>query len=601
MTTPIPSFPVIPHRLMSESDFANAGDDLLGRFPAFVAALNAFGPEMEAVGEIAQQALAAGLAGAANNATLASQKAEEAGISANQATNAAQLAQEAAESIAMGPVASINGQGGHVTLKSVGGLSLLGEGDIPLGAGNAAVQTISADLALTYQSAKVQSISATAENLCIILPNATTLPKGGVLFVLENPGVIPLGVRDFTGAFKTVIQPGQIAVCYLKDNSTAAGVWAFGSEKGGDLGGVLSHMATAVLNQSSAPNDMSVIHLTDTTAVFLATNGTTTLYAYVLIIDGTSISVGAQNAFTVIYTGGVPKAIRLNDTQLLVTYPDTSSTTAIDVLTVFDGMVALGTPVQVSLSYQPHAIYARAVARLSDTQAVVAGANTGGNATYIAVVTVTDTTCAVGSWVQEASVTSVNYPELVVVAPTLCMLAFSYGTTSSRIRYYSISGTTLVSGTYLAPTQLNAGLQTPVAFMKLSDDTLLISFGYVTASSISAVALVKYVPNYTGNYAWALLDYVTVPRTLSAVLSCLLSPLDNTSVLLSTSDTSFNYQRDLYKIGIAGSALSIKPLGSVPTYVVSNGVDAASLLNNKLLMATNINTTATFACVVEVV
>ena len=489
-------------------------------------------------------------------------------------------------------------------IKTVNGASLLGAGDLVIssgGAGGATVQEISADLILVYSSDKFQAVTPTAENICVILPDATTLVEGGALYAIENTGLYPLGVRDSTGVIQTIIQPVQIAVCYLKDNSTAAGVWACGSEKGGDLGGVLSHMATAVLNQSSAPNNMSVIHLTDTTAVFLATNGTTTLYAYVLTIDGTSISVGAQNAFTVMYNGGVPKAIRLNDTQLLVTYPDTASITAINVLTVSGTTAALGTKASVSIGYLPVAVYNRAMARLSDTQAVVAGASTGGNATYIAVVTVTDTTCAVGSWVQEASVTSVNYPELVVVSPTLCMLAFSYDTTSSRIRYYGISGTTLTSGTSLTPTQLNAGLQAPAAFMKVSENTLLIAFGYVSSSSISAVALVKYAPNYAGSYAWALLDYVTVPRTIGSPLPCLLSPLDNASALLMTSDGSFDYQRDLYKIGIAGNALSIKPLGSVPTYVVSNGVDAASLLNNKLLTAISTSSTAAFARVMEVV
>lgn len=89
-----------------------------------------------------------------------------------------------------------------------------------------ATQEISADLTLTSTSARYQAISSTAENLSILLPAATGLSVGGELFTLENTGMYPLPVRDSDGSLQAIVQPGQIALVYLKDNSTAAGVWA---------------------------------------------------------------------------------------------------------------------------------------------------------------------------------------------------------------------------------------------------------------------------------------------------------------------------------------------------------------------------------------
>ena len=68
------------------------------------------------------------------------------------------------------------------------------------GAPNGAnVQSISSDLTLTPGSVKVNSLTPTAENLYVILPDATTLIEGGALYVIENAGLYPLGVRDSVG------------------------------------------------------------------------------------------------------------------------------------------------------------------------------------------------------------------------------------------------------------------------------------------------------------------------------------------------------------------------------------------------------------------
>ena len=60
---------------------------------------------------------------------------------------------------------------------------------------------------------------------------------GGELFTVENTGMYPIPVRDSDGSLQAIVQPGQIALVYLKDNSTAAGVWAVGTTRGAVAGG----------------------------------------------------------------------------------------------------------------------------------------------------------------------------------------------------------------------------------------------------------------------------------------------------------------------------------------------------------------------------
>lgn len=199
------------------------------------------------------------------------------------------------------------------------------------------VQSISSDLTLTAGSALVQSLSATAENLCVILPNATTLSPGGALFAIENTGLNTIGIRNSAGVLETMIQPGQVGVAYLKDNSTATGSWAFGSERGGELGGILRYTATAAGTGTTAINAV-IVGLSETKALLVSQYSATTIYAYVLTISGQSVSVGAANAITVASgIAGMMMMSAVNATQAFIVFM-----TEVNVLTVAGDVVTMG-------------------------------------------------------------------------------------------------------------------------------------------------------------------------------------------------------------------------------------------------------------------
>lgn len=85
--------------------------------------------------------------------------------------------------------------------------------------------TSASNVTLTASSTQVQRVSMTAENLRVILPNATTCTKGGVIFSIVNNGVNAFNITDSTGLIYGTLNPSQAASYFLADNSTAGGVW----------------------------------------------------------------------------------------------------------------------------------------------------------------------------------------------------------------------------------------------------------------------------------------------------------------------------------------------------------------------------------------
>lgn len=113
------------------------------------------------------------------SAIAAGASAEASALSAaNSASSAEQDAQAVADALAAassGPVISINGQGGVITLKSVGGQSLLGTGDIDVDAGvsvfgdtSAYVSQVKTYTITNYNSFSTYSVSASSGSVSIV-------------------------------------------------------------------------------------------------------------------------------------------------------------------------------------------------------------------------------------------------------------------------------------------------------------------------------------------------------------------------------------------------------------------------------------------------
>ena len=143
--------------------------------------------------------IAAARAGdALDSANLASSSALSAENSANSAEQDAQAVADALLAIQDGPVASINGQGGVITLKSVGGQSLLGTGDVDVDAGvsvfgdtSSYVSQVKTYTITNYNSFSIYSVSTSSGSVSIAGDSITfTAPSvaGNVTLTITKDG-----------------------------------------------------------------------------------------------------------------------------------------------------------------------------------------------------------------------------------------------------------------------------------------------------------------------------------------------------------------------------------------------------------------------------
>lgn len=152
----------------------------------------------------ATEAAASALA-AANSATAAAASQLSASNSASNAANSANSAEQDAQAVAdalaaasSGPVISINGQGGVIALKSIGGQSLLGVGDIEVGAGvsvlgdtSAYVTQVKTYTITNYNSFSIYSVSTSSGSVSIVGDSITfTAPSaaGSVTLTVTRDG-----------------------------------------------------------------------------------------------------------------------------------------------------------------------------------------------------------------------------------------------------------------------------------------------------------------------------------------------------------------------------------------------------------------------------
>lgn len=150
-----------------------------------------------AAADSATEADASALA-AVNSTNSAAASALAAADSASSAEQDAQSVADALATIQDGPVASINGQGGVITLKSVGGQSLLGAGDIDVDAGvsvfgdtSAYVSQVKTYTITNYNSFSTYSVSASSGSVSIAGDSITfTAPSvaGSVTLTVTKDG-----------------------------------------------------------------------------------------------------------------------------------------------------------------------------------------------------------------------------------------------------------------------------------------------------------------------------------------------------------------------------------------------------------------------------
>jgi hypothetical protein len=100
------------------------------------------------------------------------------------------------------------------------------------------VTTTSGDLNLSTDSSTMQFFTGTAVGFDAILPNATTLFEGQS-YILANESTASISIKDNTGTQIFELLAESIAIVFLQDNATSAGMW---------VGYVVSGFATGILS-----------------------------------------------------------------------------------------------------------------------------------------------------------------------------------------------------------------------------------------------------------------------------------------------------------------------------------------------------------------
>jgi hypothetical protein len=122
------------------------------------------------------------------------------------------------------------------------------------------------DITLTSSDDQAQVISFDDFGYSVTLPDAMTLQKG-LAFTLLNDGNYPFGVRDSSGTLINTVDASQTLYCYLSDNSSADGAWAFDPII---IRAALQYETVAFNSVDSSYN--VIINLDDSTAIVVYRN-----------------------------------------------------------------------------------------------------------------------------------------------------------------------------------------------------------------------------------------------------------------------------------------------------------------------------------------
>jgi len=216
-------------------------------------------------------------------------------------------------------------------------------------AGGAITTSSAVDIPLTSSSSRLQILSMTASGKKVTLPSASTLNKGGPLFIINNAGTYRFAIRNNGGVFLCYAQPGQVIMLHCSDTSTASGVWQISCDVAEKI---FDGNNPETLNGVDSRN-IAVAMLSSTKAICAFRNNSTTFLNAVILNFGSAsgtpvainaeasefISIAAQTGSqaTVIYkmSTGVTKAYVLDNPSGTTITPGPVAT--IDTVTLVDG------------------------------------------------------------------------------------------------------------------------------------------------------------------------------------------------------------------------------------------------------------------------
>ncbi len=310
-------------------------------------------------------------------------------------------------------------------------------------AGGATPTTSGSNITLTASSNRVQTIIMTARDLYVSLPVATGLPTGGALYVCKNAGAIPFTIRDSDGNIKVVLNPGQIAVFYLNDN-TGAGDWAIGNQStdGSSFQPYYNGTLTAITAVALATSNNVQSAALDATHALVAyyDNSASKLYTVLLTLNtptsftfGTAVDCGSTN----VYAAAGYDLAAMSSTKAILIYGNGGTGQAESVIVTFSGTTPVKNTAKVLYGELTNSL---AVCALSSSAAISAVCGTGN--LHVSYLSAASTTITEPSTFTQVS-NNCAYPQLNLISASGALLTFQDTTTGYAYgAIVSISGTT---------------------------------------------------------------------------------------------------------------------------------------------------------------
>lgn len=282
-------------------------------------------------------------------------------------------------------------------IKTINSTSILGSGDITISSIGAGGTVTTVPLTLTSASTAQQSLTASAYNQTVTLPDATTLSEGVNVFGLYNNSPYAILVKDAGGNLLGFIASNTQVNCSLADSTTANGTWNLSNEtlvgiigqkeqpfsyvgasgilgmksilidtdkyliivsiSGGYMEGVIYDAITgsfgnsAIIRTGAVETYLNAIQISAGMALIVSgTAGGGTLSAVVLSVTGTTITVGTASTVsladffsTTEYTGSKITLTKIG-TSYLAGYRYGTGSAEIVAMTIAGTTVTMGTP-----------------------------------------------------------------------------------------------------------------------------------------------------------------------------------------------------------------------------------------------------------------
>ena len=323
-------------------------------------------------------------------------------------------------------------------IKTVGGASIIGSGDIAiLGSGG---RTITGNLTLTVTSGVIAdaaiSVTPTAPGLYVTLPVATTITTEGVTQIsVYNAGDYDYGVKDSAGTQLGWVRPRTGAIIGLADNSTAAGVWAYyGLEK---LGITASYSNPTAANVSSYIKHIAL----DATRSCILFGGAT---CYAIIYDASTQAWGTATSVRTSLGSNLFNGVKSATDQVLVCTCDATTGFEAVTLTIAGTAITVNTGTKGTATLAGNIVGSELGQVIAVSTSFVVGYGRDTTTSAIRAITISGTTPTIGA--ESALVVGVaTAPNLYASGSVVRTVNASASTLSCKP--YTVSGSTLSAGT----------------------------------------------------------------------------------------------------------------------------------------------------------